>query len=677
MGLLGLSVVLRVIHALLWFLVRSGLGLPGAAQESVRLSSREPMKRLFWPTQKRLCLREVILTAVFTSLALLVPLTAAQDITEPRVSTRFVQEALQALGHYDAGIDGDMGPVTRAALREWQATMGLEDTGELTQQQSDMLIRLSAAAGLADAKERLANMPAAGKQPIPSGPSNVRIKKVEQALRNLEEQLERTNTQVDANQQAVSEMNDLVDQGFEGMDSLTLRLDSLSRQLGAVPETLENQWDRIDENNARLFQAVIGMEKLRAQFEELRQDPRRAARSPRQGQSTEETSAPAGVMRIQPRLLCALLAGLLIPLAVASYSGGAGIGRHKGGRTGWVATAWSGGAVGFYLVGAGIMLGSSYMGWLGMPNHLFSERLLSSLGELAPTTLNAIVVQVILASIVSVVVSSGAQHRLSAGGHLIVALLVSGLVYPLFGHWANASIVESVSSGWLVEKGFILPAAATNVALLGGTASLALAHGLGLIGKASAQSGPGIDAVSGSRGSLVLLWVAWIGIVGATEPEALPMAVVLLSLSASAAGAALSVLVVDRLSSFGTAWGERLPFSVLAGLIAAPGGFGNVSLAELAVLGVVAGLAASALMRLLEQRSQIDLRLPAALVAGGFFGTLAPVLLSSGGFLFLGSSLGLLFPQLLGIGAALALAVVAGVALAWPLGHIRFFRGQP
>lgn len=635
------------------------------------------MKRRLWPMQKRLCLREVILAAVLASLALLAPLAAAQDLTEPAVSTRFLQEALQALGHYDAGIDGDMGPATRAALREWRATLGFADTGELTQQQSDLLIRLSAAAGLAAAKERLANMPAAGKQSSPSVPSNVRIKKVEQALRNLEEQLKRITTQVDANQQALSEMNALVDKGFEGMDSLTLRLDSLSRQVEAVPQTLENQWDRIDDNDARLFQAVIGLENLRAKLEELRRGLSRAARSSLQGQGTEVSPGSSAVMTIQPRLLFALVAGLLVPLGILSYSGRAAIGRQEGGRTGWVATAWFGGAVGFYLFGAGIMLGSSYMGWLGMPTHLFSERLLSSLGDLSPTTLNPILVQLILASIVSVVVGSGAQRRLSVGGHVIVALLVSGLVYPSFSHWAHASIGASGSTGWLVEKGFILPAAATNVALLGGAASLALAQGLGLIGKASAQTGPGVDAGSVGSGSLILLWVAWIGIVGATVTEPMPLAALLLSLSASAAGAALSLLVVDRLLSSGNAWRERLPFAVLAGLVAAPGGFESASLSEFVVLGIVVGLIASAFMRLLDQRSTIDLRLPAALVAGGLLGTLAPVLLSSGGFIFLGLSLNLLLPQFLGIGAALALAVVSGVALAWPLGRIHFFRGPP
>ena len=48
---------------------------------------------------------------------------------------RAVQAALRALGRYDGAIDGAVGPVTRAALRQWQRDQRLAPTGALTQNQ--------------------------------------------------------------------------------------------------------------------------------------------------------------------------------------------------------------------------------------------------------------------------------------------------------------------------------------------------------------------------------------------------------------------------------------------------------------------------------------------------------------------------------------------------------------
>lgn len=51
-----------------------------------------------------------------------------------------VQAALAALGIYTGGIDGAVGPLTRAALRQWQTDKGLAPTGALTQTQFSRLL---------------------------------------------------------------------------------------------------------------------------------------------------------------------------------------------------------------------------------------------------------------------------------------------------------------------------------------------------------------------------------------------------------------------------------------------------------------------------------------------------------------------------------------------------------
>jgi len=42
-----------------------------------------------------------------------------------------VQRKLKRLGYYDGGIDGDIGPATRRAIRGYQEENGLEITGRI------------------------------------------------------------------------------------------------------------------------------------------------------------------------------------------------------------------------------------------------------------------------------------------------------------------------------------------------------------------------------------------------------------------------------------------------------------------------------------------------------------------------------------------------------------------
>lgn len=63
----------------------------------------------------------------------------SQDIGEPpvldREKIRRVQAILLALGHDPNGVDGIMGPATRAAIRSFQRSLGEEETGRLTTSQ--------------------------------------------------------------------------------------------------------------------------------------------------------------------------------------------------------------------------------------------------------------------------------------------------------------------------------------------------------------------------------------------------------------------------------------------------------------------------------------------------------------------------------------------------------------
>jgi peptidoglycan hydrolase-like protein with peptidoglycan-binding domain len=56
---------------------------------------------------------------------------------------RQVQEALHRLGYYDGPTDGIFGPLTRAAIRRFQDSIGEKSTGYLTAAEASRLVSTS------------------------------------------------------------------------------------------------------------------------------------------------------------------------------------------------------------------------------------------------------------------------------------------------------------------------------------------------------------------------------------------------------------------------------------------------------------------------------------------------------------------------------------------------------
>jgi len=56
---------------------------------------------------------------------------------------RQIQEALHRLGYYDGPVDGIFGPLTRAAIRRFQESIGGQGTGHLTAAEATRLVSTS------------------------------------------------------------------------------------------------------------------------------------------------------------------------------------------------------------------------------------------------------------------------------------------------------------------------------------------------------------------------------------------------------------------------------------------------------------------------------------------------------------------------------------------------------
>ena len=159
----------------------------------------------------------------------------------------------------------------------------------------------------------------------------------------------------------------------------------------------------------------------------------------------------------------------------------------------------------FWAFGYGIMFGVSQNGWLGGSSFFLS-------GENTPKAIVFFLFQAMFCGTATTIISGAVAERLKFSGYFIIITLVSGLVYPLFGHWAWNT------NGWLHHIGFVDFAGSTVVHGVGAWVSLAT---LLIIGSRRGRfSSTGEEhKIQGSNlpfavlGAL-LLWFGWLGFNG-------------------------------------------------------------------------------------------------------------------------------------------------------------------
>jgi Amt family ammonium transporter len=459
----------------------------------------------------------------------------------------------------------------------------------------------------------------------------------------------------------------------DGVEGTTLplvdlggRLDFFSAQLKQNNEALKEQKSRLEDNSIKLYETLVDIDSAHKDLTLMRDalDQMRSAHA-----KTLERDSAGDADNDRLDLLLPLVLCLLVPLAVVIQQGAVRTKATEASHVGRVLVAWFAGGISFYLIGIGIMYGPTLGGLIGNPGHFLGTLMLSAPTDLPSALLERLIPNLILAGVVSVVACSSAPRALTSRGHFLVAVVAGGLVYPLIGHWIATPTALSAQSGWLTLTVFSCSAATTQVALLGGMLALSLASGLGLRHRATASSRSPISATT-STAAAMLFWIAWLGVILTANTDCLPLSAISLSLAVSTGGAALGVFLLEGVATQTHQWKQRLPFAVLAGIVAAPVGVQQATFVEIAVLGAVTGICASLLMRFFESRSMTDTNLASALLVGGIFGTLAPVIIGPTGFLFI-YAINDLAPQFLGMGAALLLGLVAGRALAWPIASTR------
>lgn len=281
---------------------------------------------------------------------------------------------------------------------------------------------------------------------------------------------------------------------------------------------------------------------------------------------------------------------------------------------------FSAGALLYFAFGFGLMYGASAGGFIGTDNFFLSN--------LNPADADAyswvdFLFQTMFAATTATIVSGAVAERLKFNAYLLYSVVITGLIYPISGHW-------HWGGGWIAELGFIDFAGSTIVHAVGGFAALAAAWILGpRIGKfnedGSANTIPGHSLTLAALG-VFLLWFGWFGFNGGSTLSGMNPGIAFVAVTTVLAAAAgvVSALVVNWLKT-GKPSTEMALNGALAGLVAITAGCANVTPVGAILIGLISGPVLVFGIHFIENVLKIDDPVGAVAVHGlnGVWGTVA------------------------------------------------------
>lgn len=313
--------------------------------------------------------------------------------------------------------------------------------------------------------------------------------------------------------------------------------------------------------------------------------------------------------------------------------------------------------LGFWLIGFGLMFGLSHRGLIGttcfMPEFADNFHLMSFF-----------LFQTMFCGTATTIFSGAVAERMKFSSYLQMAVLLSGIIYPVFGHWAWNGLDSGTTAGWLGAAGFVDFAGSTVVHSIGGWVALAVLIVIGpRHGRFRKDGKPvdfhGNDLPLSVLGTL-LLWIGWVGFNGGSTlaMDARVPGIIVKTIIAAASGAAFCLFIgyiVSRISKI-----SFLINGSLSGLVAITACCHCVSISESVFIGAIAGV-----LCLVIEETLFHYRIDDAVSAVpvhlgcGIWGTLAVALFGD--------------PQILGTGLsfmAQLLVQVTGILAACLVGFI-------
>ncbi|MBI9112586.1 ammonium transporter [Maridesulfovibrio ferrireducens] len=330
------------------------------------------------------------------------------------------------------------------------------------------------------------------------------------------------------------------------------------------------------------------------------------------------------------------------------------------------------GSIIFFLFGFGLMFGLDAGGFIGT-----SGFGLAGVGLTTPDgqwTLTFWFFQSVFAATAATIVSGGIAERTKFSSYILVTMIVTGLIYPVSGHWAWGSLwLGDAGTGWLEGLGFMDFAGSTVVHSVGGWIALAGAIIVGpRIGKytadGKAKAIPGHNIPMASLG-VFILWFGWFGFnPGSTTTADGSIGLIAVVTSLSACGGVLGAMFTSWIR-YGKPDISMTCNGALAGLVGITAACATVSPAASIIIGMIAGVLVVLSIEFIDKILRIDDPVGAVSVHGvcGAWGTLAcglfttPELNDGIGGLFYGGGFALVTPQLIGIGVCFVWAFGAGL----------------
>lgn len=317
----------------------------------------------------------------------------------------------------------------------------------------------------------------------------------------------------------------------------------------------------------------------------------------------------------------------------------------------------------FWIIGFGIMFGTDSFGLFGTNNFFIDGKNLEQ---------NAIFFfQAMFAATAITIVSGAVAERIKFNGYIIVAIIVSALIYPLFGHWAWNE------NGWLSSLGFIDFAGSTVVHSIGAWVGLAGTIVLGpRLGKFKKGK---IKYFAPSNHNFIvfgvfILFLAWFGFNAGS----------LLAFNYQITSILLNTLIAAVFGGFGS-WiitlynkekvgVEIFSFGILAGLVGVTAGCHEFTVYQSAFVGFISAFVMSYSDQFLTKVLKIDDPLSVVGIHGfaGAWGTLAVGFLAS--IPENSTRVEFIVVQIIGIVTAFVFAFVLGIFLFYFLHRLNLLR---
>lgn len=306
------------------------------------------------------------------------------------------------------------------------------------------------------------------------------------------------------------------------------------------------------------------------------------------------------------------------------------------------------GSVAYWMIGFGIMFGTSIGGWIGAPDFFVQGNYDSSI----PTPV-IFIFQTVFCATAATVVSGAMAERTKFLAYCLYSFVISAVIYPISGHWVWGG-------GWLSQLGFHDFAGSTVVHMAGGVAALIGAYTLGpRIGKynskGEAQAIPGHNLTIGALG-VFILWFGWFGFNGgstisATGDETLAlMGRIFVNTNLAAATAACGTMIITWHKYKKPDLSMALN-GALGGLVAITAGCDAVSPAGAFAIGLIASFVIVYGIEWLDKKAKVDDPVGAIGVHGfcGAAGTLLVGVFALEGGVLYGGGTDMLMIQLLGV----------------------------